>query len=415
MVDNYDRFQSAPNVSRIRLRLRTIGLLFRFFDFKQAHVYGDGLNSEDAGLPPSIRNDAFLYLLSFTTATTHSAIRQEALIALGHFCTTNFDFLSDTKLCDAYHNILGSDQCDSDVKITVLHNILMCLRETDASEKSFAISRLFIDDILHGFLDINEYVRSNSLEVVQDLLSHLISSHWTRLADLEIIIIIIGIVPYLICLSTDVHQENANCSKRLLKIINRKYPHGFGYDACASIWMGMQYSLELETTLRNHGRAGTGIVRGYFVNENEEKPTALNDFLYTLNQNNQKDRKCFIDLIFRRFQAENSTMQEMIYLVDNLAYFPYVVREEALYVLENVNSYMDREQLYDDEDADCKNPHESFPIPIFGLFVDIYVFSTQTGDDDPDCFIVRLKNLERLKLLMGLRQHLQAMYDITDE
>lgn len=288
-----------------------IGLIFRFFDFKQAQVRGE---NADVSLPPTIRDEVFELLMFFASLTTHNDIRSEALLALGHFCITNFDFLTNSKLHGVYRGILTSTKYDKAIKRDVLRNITMYLEETDVSENSFQVSKLYLVEIMRCSFDADENVRSSSSKAVEQILRHKIDRT--------------SIVPFLICFSTEEDQDAANRIKSHLETIYEQYPHEFIW----SVSPGMQLSLELQA-IRHHGPK-MKMTSGY--TDNDELLTARNRFLYTLVRSDQLWRRTFIDSILSQFNGQHSSTELMLYLAGNLAYFPYEVCDEPLYVLKQI-------------------------------------------------------------------------------
>lgn len=307
--------------SKLQRSLCILGLIFRCFDIKYAQV-DDERSGPDHIYPPSInRNNIFELLLFLSQLVNQHQIRRGALLALGHFCSTNLDFLIDSKLRSMYHDVLTSNECGVNDKISILRNINMCLSSATVSDMSLQISRLYLHEVLHGFFNVNENVRSTSTEVLQLILRH---------GSAELIP---EIVPFLICLSTDEYERNANRANHLLQFIGKEYLiDGFN----------MRLSVKFQTNLQNRGVSKIKIARGFRMKDANGEPTALNSFLYTLFTPCEKDRRSLIDSIIIQFDAECSTIEEMIYLADNLAYFPYVLRDEPLYVLNKISRWIDQ-------------------------------------------------------------------------
>lgn len=331
--------------------LNKLGLLFRFFDFKQADVYGE--DHEEAELPSTTRNDVFEHLLQFASLTVHEETRQEALLALGHFCITNSEFLMNQELLSVYHDALTSTKCDPNIKIIVLGNVAMYLDAVGVPEKSNRIIHLYLNEILNGFLHANEDVRSNSLTVVE------------RILRPEFDDLIPKIVPFLICLSTDECLKNANWANHHLENIDRQ-------NLLESTVRGMQLSLELQTILRIDDDTQ---IRGFTMKEGNDKPIALNGVLYASVRQCKDYREMLIDSIIEQFDERRSTSQQMLYLADNLAYFPYEQRDEQIYVANKISSWI------------------------------------RDSSTQPECDDVS----QPLEILLDLQQHLEAMYDISDE
>lgn len=317
----------------------------RFFDFKLPQVYGEGLGPEDAGLPASICNDIFEHLLFFATINNHNEIRREALIAIGHFCIKNFDYLTNSKLRDMFCDIMTSDKYDENVKIIILRNITMYLSDADAtmsvkdkdwqtqslvenlcdmgdviSGMSSRIIQLYLKEILNSLLHSGINVRLNAMKVIQLVLR-------------QGLVHPIQIVPYLICLSTDIFRENAHRADHHLQEIDKQYPGFINMKSQA----GIQLSFELQTSLQNHSSASKAIVRGFCVKEKDEQPTALNGFLYTLLRSTKPQRRALVQGIIKQFDEQRTTLRHMLYLADNLAYFPYLMQDEPLYIIHQVD------------------------------------------------------------------------------
>lgn len=333
-----------PNFRR---GLYTIGLIFRFFDFKLPQVYGEGLGPEEAGLSSTICNDIFEHLLYFASIQTHNDIRREGLIALGQFCIKNFEYLTNGKLRELFCDILqAEDNADITFKITVLRNITLYLTDADQtmsvrdkdwqsqslvenlcdmgdvmSGMSSRIIQLYLKDILNSLLHPNVSVRLNSVKVIQLVLR-------------QGLVHPIQIVPYLICLSTDSVQENAHRADHHLQEIDKQYPGFVHWKSQA----GIQLSYELQTILQQQGKdKADAVVRGFMIKEKGEQPTALNSFLYTLLRTTKPQRRALVQAIIKQFD-DRATLRQMLYLADNLAYFPYTVQDEPLYIINHIDS-----------------------------------------------------------------------------
>lgn len=290
----------------LRRVIFTIGLIFKYFDFEQVKV----------DTPEAICGKIVDQLLLFIASSVEIVIRQEALISLGSLCVKNPEFLFDARLHSVYHQILTSGQCK--MKITVLQNLQQYLHDAEATEITDRIIRLYLDDILRGFIDGNNRLRLESLNVVEQILRHKKTAHQSK------------IVPYLISLCTDNCFDNAERAEHHLK------------DFCFTTAVlkaesKLQLSFRLQSILQH-----SNVVRGFFVTNSSEGPEALNGVLYALIRPIKEKRKYFIDSIIDQFDGQRSTAEQMQYLSDNLAYFPYVYRDEPLYVLTKIESWISR-------------------------------------------------------------------------
>lgn len=73
------------------------------------------------------------------------------------------------------------------------------------------------------------------------------------------------------------------------------------------------------------------------IKEKGEPPSALNGFLYSLLRNTKPTRRALIQSIIKQFDEQKISLHQMLYLADNLAYFPYVVQDEPLYLVHQID------------------------------------------------------------------------------
>lgn len=271
-------------------------------------------------------------------------MRRDAVIALGYFCITNFEYLTHTKLQNYYCDLLTLDEYNVDIKTIVLRNIVMYLNEADQtmstkdkewqtqsqvdslcdmgdiiSGMSSRIIQLYLRDVLKSSMHVDSNVRLCSMKVVQSVLR-------------QGLVHPLQIVPYLISLSTDSRQEISHRADNHLQEIDKQYSGFVNMKAQA----GIQLSYELQTLLQLHDSIN-GIVRGYVVKEKEEQPKALNGFLYSLLRQTKPQRRALVQSITKQFDEERTTLRQMLYLADNLAYFPYLVQDEPLFIINQID------------------------------------------------------------------------------
>lgn len=184
------------------------------------------------------------------------------------------------------------------------------------------IIQLYLREVLNSLLHCDFNVRLWSMKVVQDVLR-------------QGLVHPVQIVPYLICLSTDDRQEIAHRADRNLQEIDKQYP-GFVNMKCH---VGIQLSYELQRILQLND-AKNKIVRGFCIKDKDEQPTALNGFLYTLLRSTKPQRRALVQSITKQFDERRNTLQHMLYLADNLAYFPYMVQDEPLYIIHQIDLFI---------------------------------------------------------------------------
>ena len=81
----------------------------------------------------------------------------------------------------------------------------------------------------------------------------------------------------------------------------------------------------------------TGVLRGYRVKEGE-LPTALHGFLYSCLRSTKAQRRAILMNFLKQFDdMVDTSLSNMLYLADNLAYIPYTVIDEPLFLIHHVD------------------------------------------------------------------------------
>lgn len=97
---------------------------------------------------------------------------------------------------------------------------------------------------------------------------------------------------------------------------------------------GVKLSYKLQKTLQGGRNA---IVRGMRPKDNE-LPTALNGYLYTLLRGSKQQRRAIATSFLKQFdESAKLSLSEMLYLADNLAYFSYQLQDEPLFIIHNID------------------------------------------------------------------------------
>lgn len=375
-------------------------------------------------------------------------IRKETLKSLGYFCVMNFQYLTRPVLRDFYHDLMHLQTVNADMKQIVLRNILTYLTEEEqkhlrneqdwhtqnedlkemgdvSSGMSSRIIQLYLKDILSCFLHIDFNVRLWAMKAVDVVLR-------------QGLVHPVQIVPYLICLSTDAEKEAAHCADHHLQEIDKQYPGFINMKSHAGIHLSFDLQTVLQTTMTNK------IVRGYRIATKDEQPTALNGFLYSLLRNTKPQRRALIQSITKQFDDQRTSLRQMLYLADNLAYFPYLVQDEPLYIIHQIDVLITvtgsnllsnfRDGLKPIPGAEQHNPTPISKFPFFFScvvntnikFVFCFVDPLdEDEDDDKDVLFARLPDdtadlqnciraAQGCMLLLMLKQHLKDCYGITD-
>nr|XP_041632486.1 nipped-B protein isoform X2 [Drosophila kikkawai]XP_041632487.1 nipped-B protein isoform X2 [Drosophila kikkawai]XP_041632488.1 nipped-B protein isoform X2 [Drosophila kikkawai] len=402
-----------------RRSLFTIGILMRYFDFKSP----SGLGDKHGGLPASICDDVFECLMFFCRCA-NLEIRKQALISLGSFCVLNDEYLTRMELKNFYCDILRSSANDSGFKIICMRNIWIYLTESEmfmhnkekeweklskhedlkemndvSSGMASRIIQLYLEEVLECFLNQDDSVRLWAVKVIQIVLRQGLV-HPVRM------------VPYLICLSTDPKLESAHRADALLKDIDKTYS-GF---VNMKVQFGLQLCFKLQKVLQINSQGKLEIIRGYTKRGSDQVTTSLNDFLYTLLRTTKPQRRALVQTVTKQFDDQKTSLQQMLYIADNLAYFPYVVQDEPLYLIHQIDLLIsmagthllatfkehlkpsEKEGDVLDDDDDVEDPQVLF----------------NRLPDDMSEVKKCITSAQACMLLLILKDHLKNMYGITD-
>lgn len=183
--------------------------------------------------------------------------------------------------------------------------------------------------------------------------------------------------------------------------------------------LGIQLSYDLQKTIQQ--KTSGQVIRGYRMPKPgvDEPPTAANGYVYSLLRSTKPNRRALIQSMTKQFDDQKATLSFMLYLADNLAYFPYAVQDEPLYLIHQIDLFISvqgtnllqtfRDGLKKREgEPDQLNPLED-----------------EDDDEDQDAMIARLPEdtsdlqqcvtaAQGCMLLLILKQHLKEMYGIND-
>ncbi|KPU75361.1 uncharacterized protein Dana_GF26355, isoform D [Drosophila ananassae] len=416
--------QKKNNVDNIytpsfRRSLFTIGILMRYFDFKSPMTLGE----VNEGLPVTICDDVFECLMFFCICGNQE-IRKQALISLGSFCVLNDDYLTRPKLKRLYCDILSSNLNDSGFKIICMRNIWIYLTESEmfmhnkekewekqskhedlkemndvSSGMASRIIQLYLEEILECFLNRDDAVRLWAVKVIQIVLRQGLV-HPVRM------------VPYLICLSTDPKLESAHRADALLKDIDKIYS-GF---VNMKVQLGLQLCFKLQQILQINTKGKSEIIRGYTKRGQDQATTAQNDFLYTLLRTTKPQRRALVQTVTKQFDDQKTSLQQMLYIADNLAYFPYMVQDEPLYLIHQIDLLISmagthllatfKEHLMPtDKEGDVLEDDDDVEDP--------QILFNRLPDDMTEIKMC-ITSAQACMLLLILKDHLKEMYGLTD-
>ncbi|XP_043282978.1 nipped-B-like protein B [Venturia canescens] len=331
----YENDPTNPNLTKYRPFFRralfTVGLLLRHFNFTDPEVI--------EGLDPNIKDKVF-ETLSYFLNQDNDDIRQYTLSAIGSLCIRHYEFMMQPELKELYHYLLTSDHALVHMRIQVLNNIEIYLQEEEkrmikqdlewaklskqenlkemgdvSSGMASTVIQLYLKEILESFIHSTVAVRHAALKVIQLILA-------------QGLVHPVQIVPYLVCMSTDCEKIVSHSADKQLQDIEKKYP-GF-------IHMKSQFGIKLSYRLQKILQHEVA-VRGMRIKEGEF-PGALNGFLYTILRNTKQQRRAIVLSFLKQFdESAKTSLSQMLYLADNLAYFTYQVQDEPLFIIHHID------------------------------------------------------------------------------
>ncbi|XP_050313224.1 nipped-B-like protein isoform X2 [Anthonomus grandis grandis] len=418
---NLEYQNNYRNRVQLRRALFVVGLLFRHFDFTNPDVVGD--------LPSNTKDQVYMNLIYFLQQDNVD-IQLNTLKALGNICIRHSEFMLQPELKEFYHRQLVLDDSPLTMKIDVLLNIENYLIEEEnrmiqqdlewskrskeenlkemndvSSGMASTVIQQYLQEVMKCYLHRNLQVRKPALMVIQQVCN-------------QGLVHPAQFIPYLICMSTDPAKAISYSADRILSEIEKKYP-GFIHSQAS---LGIDLSHKLQIIL-----CDDKVVRGFAVKEPGDYPGALNGYLYSLLRNSRQQRRALILKIMKHFDEQaRSSLSYMLYLADNLAYFPYQVQDEPLFIVHHIELLVSnsgtnllqsfREGLISDGqpkivDNENGELHQ--------------VVSALDEDDDEEALAARVpENASDLQacltaaqgclLLLMLKQHIKDVYGLSD-
>ncbi|XP_077287915.1 nipped-B cohesin loading factor isoform X2 [Arctopsyche grandis] len=430
---NPEMMRTTHRRPQFRRALFIIGLLLRHFDFTDTNVI--------QGLALDIKDQVFRTLMFFLHLDDED-FQAHTLKSVGSVCVRHYEFMLQPELKEYYHYLLTSHLTLLDMKAEVLKNIEMYLLEEEqrmirqdkewskrskqenlkemgdvSSGMASTVIQLYIKEILDSFLHPSTIVRTSAMKVTQLVLA-------------QGLIHPVQIVPYLICMSTDIEVTVSHTADKQLQEIDKKYP-GFIHMKSQS---GIKLSYNLQKILQICPK-NFGIIRGFRIKEPDEYPTALNGFLYSLLRSTKPQRRALALSMLKHFDEHAKTpLAQMLYLADNLAYFPYQVQDEPLFIIHHIDIIISTSgssllQLFRDGLISLKPPPDpaaAYINSVTGMpITDVPIDDEEEDEEDATALMARLPS-ETTKLqeclgtaqgcflLLVLKQHLKATFGMTD-
>uniref|UniRef100_A0A8C1KPT1 Nipped-B protein n=1 Tax=Cyprinus carpio TaxID=7962 RepID=A0A8C1KPT1_CYPCA len=344
-----------------------------------------------------------------------------------------------------YNGLLSDKRCSITLKIQVLKNLQMYLQEEDSrmqeadrewqkmskqedlkemgdisSGMSSSIMQLYLKQVLESFFHTQSSVRHFALNVIALTLS-------------QGLIHPVQCVPYLIAMGTDPEPTMRNKADQQLVEIDKKYTGFIHMKAVA----GMKMSYQVQQAVLGSAER---VIRGF---RQDESNSAQCSHLYSMVRANRQHRRAFLISLLNLFDDSSKIEVNMLlFIADNLAYFPYQSQEEPLFIMHHIDitlsvsgsnllqtfkevSVLDGDEVYDDDDyeEDEEGQRVRKPKPMEGAKQPESESDSDLEDadavmerlpDDTTSLLDFARASQGILLLLVLKQHLKNLYGFSD-
>ncbi|XP_019855038.1 PREDICTED: nipped-B-like protein isoform X1 [Amphimedon queenslandica] len=329
-----EQYKRDPSIGQkykqsILRSLYSLGLFSKNFDVDRI----TGTNNNDTGNEESSKlYSNFIYFCEYNDPE----IQKRALFALGHLCIRRPQYMLRDEAKKLYFKYL-SPEAPLKIKYQVIFNIKSHLIEIESTLKAADAQRLNQSEDDTNLLEIGDQQSSVSSNIAQMYLTSILDAHYTtdpsiRLLTTQTILVILrqGLVhpgqcvPYLIALSTDPEAKVRNIVEPQLLEHSTRY--GGFMQTHLTLGIKKAYQFQLLTS--------SLVARGY----SDQSGSSLLSYLYSLVRSSKPQRRGFLQAVLRPFEDyETNSLGLLLFLADNLGTFPYLVFEEPLFVMHNVD------------------------------------------------------------------------------
>ncbi|XP_009299463.2 nipped-B-like protein A isoform X1 [Danio rerio] len=311
--------------------LFTAGALCRHFDFDLEQF---------KGTTKVVIKEKVLELLLYFTNHEDEEVKCKAIIGLGFLFIMHPSQMFVPEVKTLYNGLLSDKRSSITLKIQVLKNLQMYLQEEDtrmqeadrewqklskqedlkemgdiSSGMSSSIMQLYLKQVLESFFHAQSSVRHFALNVIALTLS-------------QGLIHPVQCVPYLIAMGTDAEPTMRNKADQQLVEIDKKYTGFIHMKAVA----GMKMSYQVQQAV--FGSAGS-VIRGF---RQDESNSAQCSHLYSMVRANRQHRRAFLISLLNLFDdSSKMEVNMLLFIADNLAYFPYQSQEEPLFIMHHID------------------------------------------------------------------------------
>ena len=418
-----------------------LGVLCKYFDVEKSEYDELEFSVED-----------LFQLFMFFIERNDSIVKLKSLVGLGFFLQRYGQYLVDDPVRQLYHSYLldrrpSAAQLRCQVLINLEEYFRDCIRrmaeqdidylqippsstttETNApeatvtgadlkdttdvhSEMASSIAQCYLRIVLDTYLSEDEIIRQCVRKVVTCILE-------------QGLVHPVQFIPFLIAMTTDRDTNIQQSAEQNLQDLDKTNPGIIQ----TKVMQGFKMSYQLQKLLASPKRSEpqSSIIRGMTklavgpLNTHQLPYCSVNHFLYSLIRSSRVYRRGLISQLLKMFDNDSSTssltLEEQLFVADNLAYFPYQVHDEPLYLIEQIDltvSVSGSTQLQqfrdllkqhldyvdDDEGIDMKKIDKK-----------LYSVSESIIEELNQC----LRSSRATMLLLLLKSHLKDVYYLND-
>jgi cohesin loading factor subunit SCC2 len=218
-------------------------------------------------------------------------------------------------------NLGMSDHTDTarlERSVYVSHSFFLSMAST--------IIQTYFRPILDSYLTANMQLRISAVNCLSQIL-------------IQGLVYPIECVPYLIAMTTDTEKKIQ--VKALTHLTNLQKAHP-GFIQSKSI-AGMNMSYKLHKVIQCHTASVdmSAVVRGIDEGTStNQEILSLNHHLYSLLRTTKQFRRVFVGQLLKMFNDTSNfhaSLGHLLFICDNLAYFPYQMIDEPLYIIHRID------------------------------------------------------------------------------
>ncbi|GFU63535.1 nipped-B-like protein [Trichonephila clavipes] len=420
-----ERNPDSENLKAMRPKLLrslfTVGLFCRYFDFESMDTCSD----QNGQI--SLKDRVFEGIVYFNQHQDE-VIRLKALTGLGFVMIRHYEFMLGPEVKALYYYLLTSPGASCILKCQVLKNITNYLVEEELRmiQKDAEWSKLSKTEDLKEMNDVTSGMASTVIQIyLKQILECVLHTEINvRKASLQVIQLILGqglvhpvqMVPYLISLGSDDEPVVRTKADQMVQEIEKKYP---GFIQMKAM-LGVRMSFKMQQLIHNQD----DILRGF---RSPEAPVSRNGFLYTVMRSTRQSRRAFLFSLLKLFDEQAKTpLTELLYIADNIAYFPYMAQDEPLFIMNQLDimlSVSGSNLLQSFRETLVNGPESQTSEQTANTTTEMDDFDED--DDDHDSILKRLPQdtsflqeciiaSQGCVLLLYLKQTLKEMYGFTD-